>query len=152
MKWDKVGQVGHGISTALGKCSFNTIFILIIKVFHAPWLKSISMMPLSLSIQSQRLLLDSCNMNTTYNSIKLFIPCHFKKCRVLCYTLHTKNCVWVSLHLYVHRFHSLLGAFFNQFSSNLFFYIYCTQSHLTIMAGVLCTLRVAGWKPTSNDI
>ena len=55
----------------------------------------------------------------------LFIPRHFKKFGVLCYTLHPKNCV-KSIHPSVctsvrpsaHHFHSLLGAFFNQFSSN----------------------------------
>ena len=73
----------------------------------------------------------------------LVIPRHFKKCGVLCYTLHSKNCVRVSVRSSscpsvrlsvcmsvcmsvrpsvrpsAHRFHSLLGAFFNQFSSNL---------------------------------
>ena len=32
--------------------------------------------------------------------IMLFIPRHFKKC-VICYTLHSKNCVWVSVRLSV---------------------------------------------------
>ena len=50
---------------------------------------------------------------------------------LLCYTLHSKNCVRVSVRLSIctsirpsvrpsaYRFHSLLGAFFNQLSSNL---------------------------------
>ena len=55
--------------------------------------------------------------------LSLFIPRHFKKCAVICNTLHSKNCVPVSVCLYVrpsaHRFHSPGSIFLNQFSSKL---------------------------------
>ena len=36
--------------------------------------------------------------------------------------------------------------------SFLSFFIYCQTLFRVLSAGVLCTLRVAGWKPTSNHI
>ena len=83
--------------------------------------------------------------------LSIFIPHHFKKCRVLCYTLHSKNYVWVSVCLYIcpsvgppacpsvrpsaHRFHYLLGAFFNQFSSNLIWEFILGRSVLSLQMG-----------------
>ena len=59
----------------------------------------------------------------------IFIPRHFKKCKVLCFTLHSKNCVRVSVHPSVRLsvctsvrqriVFTLCWEHFNQFSSNL---------------------------------
>ena len=79
----------------------------------------------------------------------LFIPHHFKKCGLLCYTLHSKNCFRVSVLQSVCltvclsvcpsvcqcSFHSLLGAFFNQFSSNLLLGLILKRSVLGLEMG-----------------
>ena len=63
-------------------------------------------------------------------TVYCFIPRHFEKCEVLCYThlfKKLRSSVRPPVHASVrpsvcpsaHRFHSQLGAFFNQFCSNL---------------------------------
>ena len=47
-----------------------------------------------------------CHLKTLEKHFEkfIFIPCHFKKCGVLCYTLHSKNYVRVSVRLYVRAY------------------------------------------------
>ena len=58
-------------------------------------------------------------------------------------------CVSLSVHSFffpTHFFWHQMLSFFLSFS------IYCQTLFRVLSAGVLCTLRVAGWKPTSNHI
>ena len=72
-------------------------------------------------------LIDLERKKTNNLSLLNYYTRHFKKVRLTCYSLHSKNRVRVSVRptvrpsvrLSAHHFHSLLGAFFNQFSLNL---------------------------------
>ena len=83
----------------------------------------------------------------------LIIPCHFKKCGVLCCPATLKSVgyyvippiqklhlsVRLAVRLYIrrsaHRFHSRLGAYFNQFSSNLLCELLLGRSVLGLQIG-----------------
>ena len=81
------------------------------------------------------------------------IPNHFKESGVLCYTLHSKNCIRMSVRLSIplsvrpsaHHLHSHLGAFFNQFSSNLLLELILGRSVLGLQMGKFWQISTELW-------
>ena len=85
----------------------------------------------------------------TLNFSSFFIPRHFKKFGVLCYTLHSKNCVRVpvvpSVCLSVRpsvsaSFSLSAGSIFNQFSSNLLWELILGRSVIGLQIGKFCQI------------